>query len=229
MFSSVQFSRSVMSDSATPWISASLSIINSWSLLKLMPIELVMPSSHLILCHPLLLLPPIPPSIRVFYFCITYLREKPRLEVHRSTSSVAWGNGVHSPCPITPCPITPCPITPCSMTRRVARMVTRWLWGGLVTWLADGILSMRHKQSREKSLHTDLLECCFGVCDAVTTVVSDSCNPVDCSLPGSFIHGILQARLLEWAALSFSRGSFRPRDGTCVSYTSCIGRQVLYH
>ena len=44
---------------------ASLSITNSWSLLKLMSIELVMPSNHLILCHPLLLLPPIPPSIRV--------------------------------------------------------------------------------------------------------------------------------------------------------------------
>ena len=54
---------------ATPWIAArqaSLSITNSQSLLKLMPIELVMPSSHLILCGPLLLLPPIPPSIRVF-------------------------------------------------------------------------------------------------------------------------------------------------------------------
>ena len=45
---------------------ASLSIINSWSLLKLVFIELVMPSNHLILCRPLLLLPPIPPSIRVF-------------------------------------------------------------------------------------------------------------------------------------------------------------------
>ena len=54
---------------ATPWIAArqsSLSITNSWSSPKLMSIESVMPSSHLILCHPLLLLPPIPPSIRVF-------------------------------------------------------------------------------------------------------------------------------------------------------------------
>ena len=53
----------------TPWITAhqaSLSITNSWSLLKLMSTESVMPSSHLILCRPLLLLPPIPPSIRVF-------------------------------------------------------------------------------------------------------------------------------------------------------------------
>ena len=69
IFSSVQFSRSVMSDSVTQWIAAhqaSLSIISSQSLLKLMPIESVMPSSHLIPCRPLLLLPSIPPSIRVF-------------------------------------------------------------------------------------------------------------------------------------------------------------------
>ena len=54
---------------ATPWITArqaSLSITNSQSSLRLTSIESVMPSSHLILCHPLLLLPPIPPSIRVF-------------------------------------------------------------------------------------------------------------------------------------------------------------------
>ena len=61
---------SVVSDSfVTPWIAArqaSLSITNSQSLPKLMSIESVMPSSHLILCHPLLLLPQIPPSIRVF-------------------------------------------------------------------------------------------------------------------------------------------------------------------
>ena len=66
---SVQFSHSVVSDSATPWIAArqaSLSITNSWSSLKLVSIESVMPSSHLILCHPLLLLPSIPPSISIF-------------------------------------------------------------------------------------------------------------------------------------------------------------------
>ena len=54
---------------ATPWTEAhqgSLSITNSWSLLKLTSIESVMPSNHLILCHPLILLPSIFPSIRVF-------------------------------------------------------------------------------------------------------------------------------------------------------------------
>ena len=64
-----QFSHSVMSDSATPWAAArwaSLSITNSQSLSKLMTIESVMPSNHLILCHPLLVLPSIFPSIRVF-------------------------------------------------------------------------------------------------------------------------------------------------------------------
>ena len=62
--SSVQFRLFV-----TPWIAAcqaSLSLTNSWSSLRLKSIESVMPSSHLILCHPLLLLPPILPSIRVF-------------------------------------------------------------------------------------------------------------------------------------------------------------------
>ena len=68
-FSSVQFTCLVMSDSVTPWTAArqaSLSIINSWSLLKLMSIESVMPSNHLFLCPPLLFLPSIFPSIRVF-------------------------------------------------------------------------------------------------------------------------------------------------------------------
>ena len=67
-FSSVQ-SLSHVRLFATPWIAAcqaSLSITNSQSSPRLMSIESVMPSSHLILCRPLLLLPPIPPSIRVF-------------------------------------------------------------------------------------------------------------------------------------------------------------------
>ena len=68
-FGLVRFSRSVVYNSATPWTAArqaSLSITNSQSLLKLISIELVMPSNHHVLCHPLLLLPSIFPSIRVF-------------------------------------------------------------------------------------------------------------------------------------------------------------------
>ena len=46
------------------------------------------------------------------------------------------------------------------------------------------------------------------------------CDPVDCSPPGSSVHGILQARIVEWIVIPFSRGSFQPRDQT---------RQILYH
>ena len=68
LLGSVQFSCSVMSDPETPWTAAcqaSLSITNSWSLVKLMSIKSVMPSNPFILCRPLLLLPSIFPSIRV--------------------------------------------------------------------------------------------------------------------------------------------------------------------
>ena len=55
------------------------------------------------------------------------------------------------------------------------------------------------------------------------------CNPMACSPPGSSVHGILQASIMEWVAMPSSRGSSQPRDQTHVSYVSCIGRQVLYH
>ena len=55
------------------------------------------------------------------------------------------------------------------------------------------------------------------------------CEPMDCSPPGSSAHGILQARKLERVAISSSRASSQPRDWTCVSHISCIGRQVLSH
>ena len=79
-FSSVQ-SLSHVRLFATPWIAArqaSLSITNSQSLLKLMSIESVMPSSHLILCRPLLLLSPTPPSIRVFSNVSTFHMRWPK-------------------------------------------------------------------------------------------------------------------------------------------------------
>ena len=52
-----------------------------------------------------------------------------------------------------------------------------------------------------------------------------TCNPMDCSLPGSSVHGVLQARILDWVAISFSRGSSWIRSWTHIS---CIGRRILY-
>ena len=66
-------------------------------------------------------------------------------------------------------------------------------------------------QSRDTCVHAQLLQSCPTLC-----------NPMDCSLPGSSVRGILQARILEWVAMSFSRGFSQPRDWTCISWGSCI-------
>ena len=55
------------------------------------------------------------------------------------------------------------------------------------------------------------------------------CDPMDCSLPGSSVPGILQARILEWVSMPSSRASSWSRDWTCISYVSCIGRRLLHH
>ena len=60
--------------------------------------------------------------------------------------------------------------------------------------------------------------------------MSNSCTtPRTISPPGSSVHGILQARILEWVAISFSRGSSQLRDQIHISHVSCLGRQVIYH
>ena len=55
------------------------------------------------------------------------------------------------------------------------------------------------------------------------------CNHMACSCPGSSVHGIFQARILEWVAIPFFRGSSWPRGRTRFSCIFCIGRQILYH
>ena len=62
--------------------------------------------------------------------------------------------------------------------------------------------------------------------DQFCLILSD---PMDCSQPGPSVHGILQARILEWVAIFSSKKSSRWRDRTCISYVSCIGRWILYH
>ena len=59
--------------------------------------------------------------------------------------------------------------------------------------------------------------------------MSNSCDPMDCSLPGSSVPWIFLARILEQVAISSSRGSSQPSDRTHISCASCIGRQILYH
>ena len=82
-----------------------------------------------------------------------------------------------------------------------------------------------HSWSRNEILHTTTKSSYWWCC-----LVAKSCltlwDPMDCSLPGSSVHGISWARILEWVATSFSRGSSWPRAQTHVSWT---GRRILYH
>ena len=83
------------------------------------------------------------------------------------------------------------------------------------------ILISRLKNSQVKyvcaCMHVKSLQSCVTLCDSM-----------DCSPPGSSVHGVFQVRILEWVVIPFSRGSSRPRDQAHVSFVSCIGRQVLY-
>ena len=64
---------------------------------------------------------------------------------------------------------------------------------------------------------------------SVTSCTSDPLQPMDCSLPGSSVRGILQARILEWGAMPFSRGSSQPTDRTLVSCVSCTAARFFTH
>ena len=66
------------------------------------------------------------------------------------------------------------------------------------------------------------------LCAKLLKLCPTLCSSVDCSLPVSSVNEILQARILEWVAISSSRGSSRPRDRTWVSCVYCMGRQILY-
>ena len=76
-------------------------------------------------------------------------------------------------------------------------------------------------------MQTWLLLDCLPAC-SVAPLCPALCDPMGCSPPSSSAHGILQARTLEWVAISSFRASFWPRDQTLVSWV-CIGRRILYH
>ena len=87
----------------------------------------------------------------------------------------------------------------------------------------------RQAWPRIKFTHAETALCnTYGryCCCSVTKLCPTLFDPMDCSPPGSPVHEIPQARILEWVAISFSRGSSQIRDRTLASY---IGRQILYH
>ena len=194
---------------ATPWTAtrqASLSITNSQSFLKLMSIESVMSSNHLILCCPLLILPSIFPSIRVFS--------------HKSVLCNRWPKYWSFSLSISPSNE----------------------YSGLISFRIDrfDLLAVQETLKTLLQYHSSkssilwysaffIVELSHPYTTAGKTVkvkvksCPTLCDPVDCNPPGSSVHGILQARILEWVAISFSRGSSQPRDQTRVS--RIVGRR----
>ena len=101
-------------------------------------------------------------------------------------------------------------------------MLTRSPW--FTSRFAPGFV---HSIGLERCVSTGTYHCHIRVSSRVVLVAQSCpalCNLMDCSPPGSSVHGSLQARRLEWAAMPFSRGSSRPRDGTRIT-----GRRGLYH
>ena len=82
-----------------------------------------------------------------------------------------------------------------------------------------------HFISKLKKQDIQVMHPCAKVLQSCPTL----CDSVDYRPPGSSVHGILQAGVLECIAVPSSRGSSQPRDGIHVSYISCIGGQILYH
>ena len=174
---------------------ASLSVTNSWSLLKLMSIELVMPSNHLILCHTLLFLPSVFPSIRVFSSeSVLYIRWPKYWSFSFSISPSSEYSGLIS---------------------------FRMDWLDLLS--VQGTLKslLQHHSSKASIFQRSAFfivqlshpYMTTGKTIAFTAAAAAAkslqscltlCNPIDSLLPGSSVPGILQTRTLEWVAISFS-------------------------
>ena len=191
------FSHSVVSDSATAWTAAhqaSLSFTISWSLLKLMSIKSVMPSNHLILCHPHLLLPSVFPSIRVFS--------------SESVLHIRWPKDWSFSFSISP-------------SNEYSGLISfRMDWLELPAVQGTLKTLLQHHSSKASILRCSIFfivqlshpYMTTGKTIALTMLCYAKslqscptlCDPIDGSPPGSPVPEILQARTLEWVAISFS-------------------------
>ena len=100
-------------------------------------------------------------------------------------------------------------------------------------WQSMKLGNIGHNAICGQKLYGEQCEVCpnwdLGTCAKSLQSGPTLCDPMDCTPPGSSVHGILQARILEWVAMPSFRGSSQSRGWTHVYYVSCIGRHVLYH
>ena len=109
------------------------------------------------------------------------------------------------------------------------------IWKDMCIPMLTAIISTIAKTwSQPECPSTDMCMCVFVV-HLVAQSCPTLCDPIDCSTTGSSVHGILQARILEWAAMPFSRGSSQPRDqtqGSCLAgrfFTIWVSREAIYY
>ena len=146
-----------------------------------------MPSNHLVPCHPLLPLPSIFPSIRVFSSELALCIRWPNY----------WSFSFS--------------ISPSSEYSGLISFMMDWIDFLVVQGTLKSLL--QHHSLKASIIVLMLIRKERKVQSCLTL-----CNHMDCSLPGSSVHGIFQARVLEWVAISFSRKSSWPRDRTQVSH-----------
>ena len=116
-------------------------------------------------------------------------------------------------------------ITDCLKLLSWAEYPMLWIWFCLQCLK----VSRGEKKNIYIYIHTHTLIYVYIWCGMCVQSHQTLWDPMDSWPPGSSIHGILQARMLEWVAIFSSGGSSRCRNWTCFSQVSCIGRQILYH
>ena len=136
------------------------------------------------------------------------LPESTQTHVHRVSDAIQQSHPLSSPSP---------------PAINLSQHQGRFKWVSSPLQVAKVLEFQLQHQSLQWTPRTDLnLFCC---CCSVAKLCLTLCNPMDCSRPGSSVHGISQARILEWVVISLSKGSSQPRGWTRVS---CTGRWILY-
>ena len=106
--------------------------------------------------------------------------------------------------------------------------IARWYGYSIFSFLRTSVL-LRDALLIHASTWVNFLCVCVCVCVwSVAQSYATLCGPMDCHPPGSSAHGVFRAGILEYGAISYSRGSSQPRDPTHVSSLSCIGKRILY-
>ena len=101
------------------------------------------------------------------------------------------------------------------MDTEICPSTKEWIKKILCVYIHNGIL-LSHNKEWNNAICSNMDKC------LIAQSCLTPCDPMNCSLPDSSVHGISQARILEWVAISSSRGSSHPRDWTCISHICCV-------